>query len=102
MTTLDEHLHALQDSYDDAVAHVTSVADDARAHVAGRAESLRRLAEPEERPAIIANVPIDELPAYVPPTPTIAANALIPDTPLVSATLNPNSLAFDDAPLWQS
>jgi hypothetical protein len=102
MSTLSEHMSALQASYDDAVSHIASAADDARANVEGSAQTLRHLAGPEERPPIIANVPIDDVPAYVPPAPSMASNALIPDTPLVSSTLNPNSLAFDDAPLWQS
>jgi hypothetical protein len=98
------HFAALRSSYDDAIAEVGRVAKAAHAQIDGDLASLQSVAAPvATRPPLIANVPIDEPPPYVPPPPSaLSHNALIPDTPLVDSPLSNSSLAFDDAPLWQS
>jgi hypothetical protein len=99
-TTAD--LAALTASYDEAVAAIGRAAADAHAQVDGESSSLRAfVAQEGTRPPLIP-VPVDEPPPYVPPPAAANANALIPDTPLVDAPIANSSLAFDDAPLWQS
>jgi hypothetical protein len=97
------HLEALATAYQTALDDVTRAAQAAHAQVDGDLEALAQYGGmSSSRPPLIANVPIDEPPPYVPPPPTQSHNALIPDTPLVDSPLSNSSLAFDDAPLWQS
>jgi hypothetical protein len=99
---LSASLRSLDDRYETAVAAATSAAEAARANLDGSAAALRALASPDVRPPLIANVPVDELPPYVAPQIAASAHALVPDTPLIDSPIAGNSLAFDDAPLWQS
>jgi hypothetical protein len=96
-----QHLEALAHAYEAAMAEVGRAAEAAHAQIDGDLEGLMQL-NGTGRPPLIANVPVDEPPPYVPPAPSRAHNALIPDTPLVDSPLSSSSLAFDDAPLWQS
>ena len=104
MTDATEHVDALTVAYEDAIADVGRLAQSAHAQIDGDLAALQQLAGTSpKRPPLIANVPIDEPPPYVPPPPSAQShNALIPDTPLVDSPLSNSSLAFDDAPLWQS
>ena len=96
------HLEAIASGYEAAMGDVTQAALAAHAQIDGDLEALQQLAgNSSSRPPLIADVPIDEPPPYVPPA-AISYNALIPDTPLVDSSLANSSLAFDDAPLWQS
>jgi hypothetical protein len=97
------HLAALASAYEAAVAAVGRAAADAHAQIDGDHETVQHLGgSGGTRPPLIAGVPFDDPPPYAPPTSTLSHNALIPDTPLVDSPLSNSSLAFDDAPLWQS
>jgi hypothetical protein len=97
---VNDHVSALQQKLDAALAEIAGAADSSRQIIDGDIEALHKLEPQVGRPPLIADVPIDEPPPYVPPPSTPAANALIPDTPLVDGA---GSLAFDDdAPLWQN
>ena len=97
------HLEALAAGLNEAKAAVAQAAQAAHAQIDGDLETLERLTRPAERPPLIPGVPVDVPPPYVPPAPSAeTSNALIPDTPLVDSPLSNSSLAFDDAPLWQS
>ena len=74
----------------------------AHAQIDGDLHALVELGGPPARPPLIPGVPVEEPPPYVPPPSVTAHNALIPDTPLLDSPLSNSSLAFDDAPLWQS
>jgi hypothetical protein len=104
MADATAHLNALASAYDAAVAEIGRAAQSAHAQIDGDLSALQQLAgSANTRPPLIPNVPIDEPPPYVPPPPSAQShNALIPDTPLVDSPLSNSSLAFDDAPLWQS
>ena len=93
---------ALATSLEEAKASVSRLAQSAHAQIDGDLEALQALSSPQVRPPLIPGVPVDDVPAYVPPASAHANNALIPDTPLVDSPLSNSSLAFDDAPLWQS
>jgi hypothetical protein len=96
------HLEELAQSYEAALAQIATAAQAAHARIDGDLEALAQLSG-TGRPALIRDVPIDEPPPYVPPPSAAAPNALIPDTPLVDApAAGASSIAFDDAPLWQS
>lgn len=103
---VETHLAALQGAFEDAARAIAQAADEARSAIENDAGALREMLHDDERAPIIAGVPVDEPPPYIPPPMPAAANALIPDTPLVeappSASSAASSLAFDDAPLWQS
>ena len=96
------HFAALEARYNDDLAAIRAAADAARAAVDGDGSALTAFASSGVRSTILADVPIDDIPAYVPPPPLAAEHALIPDTPLIDGSLANNSLAFDDAPLWQN
>jgi hypothetical protein len=97
-----QHLEALAHAYEAAMSEVGRAAQAAHAQIDGDLEALTQL-NGTGRPPLIPNVPVDEPPPYIPPAPSMTAhNALIPDTPLVDSPLSSSSLAFDDAPLWQS
>ncbi len=97
------HLEALAAGLNEAKSGISRAAQAAHAQIDGDLEALQQLTSPPARPPLIPGVPIDEIPPYIPPAPSAdAGNALIPDTPLVDAPLSNSSLAFDDAPLWQS
>ena len=97
------HLEALAASLEEAKAAVVRAAGAAHAQIDGDLEALRQFTAAPARPPLIPGVPIEEPPPYVPPAPSADShNALIPDTPLVDSPLSNSSLAFDDAPLWQS
>jgi hypothetical protein len=99
-----EHFAALASSYEEAKAQLGRDTQAAHAQIDGDVEALKHLSGPGGvRPPLIPGVPFDEPPPYVPPAPSAQSrNALIPDTPLVDSPLSTTSLAFDDAPLWQS
>lgn len=96
------HLEALQARFNDDLAAIHAAADAARAAIDGDSSALTAFASNGVRSTLLADVPVDDIPAYVPPPPLGAENALIPDTPLIDGSLANNSLAFDDAPLWQN
>jgi hypothetical protein len=104
MADATAHLGALTAAYDDAIAEIGRAAQAAHAQIDGDFAAIASIAGPSaSRPPLIPNVPIDEPPPYIPPPPSsLSHNALIPDTPLVDSPLSNSSLAFDDAPLWQS
>jgi len=99
-----QHFDALASSYEEAKAELGRAAQAAHAQIDGDLEALKHLSGPTgARPPLIPGVPFDEPPPYIPPAPSAQShNALIPDTPLVDSPLSNSSLAFDDAPLWQS
>lgn len=97
------HLEALAASLNQAKDVVARGAQAAHAQIDGNLEALHAFTAPPSRPPLIPGIPIEEPPPYVPPAPNgDSHHALIPDTPLVDAPLSNSSLAFDDAPLWQS
>jgi len=96
------HLAALASAYTAALEEIAQAAQNAHAQIDGDLQALVELGGPPSRPPLIAGVPVEEPPPYVPPPSVPARNALIPDTPLVDSPLSSSSLAFDDAPLWQS
>jgi hypothetical protein len=97
-----QHLEALAHAYEAAMGEVARTAQAAHARIDGDLEALSER-NGAGRPPLIPNVPVDEPPPYIPPAPSMTAHhALIPDTPLVEKPFSSSSLAFDDAPLWQS
>jgi hypothetical protein len=97
---VNDHVSALQQKLDAAVAEIAEAAEASRQVIEGDIEALHQLEPQVGRPPLIADVPVDEPPPYVPPPSAPAANALIPDTPLLDGAASP---AFDDdAPLWQN
>jgi hypothetical protein len=97
---VNDHLAALKQQFDAALADVGASADTSRAAIDGDIEALHEIGTSAGRPPLIADVPVDEPPPYIPPPPAPSVHALIPDTPLVEMPASP---AFDDdAPLWQS
>ena len=98
---MTDHLSALQQKLDAALAEIADAADSSRATIDGDIEALQQAGQPAGRPPLIADVPFDEPPPYIPPPSTASVNALIPDTPLVESP-GGNPAFDDDAPLWQS
>jgi hypothetical protein len=94
------HLEALAGAYEAAMTEVGRAAQAAHDRVDNDLAGLNEVAAAGARPAPFADVPFDEPQPYVPSSG--AYNAAIPDTPLVDSPLSNASLAFDDAPLWQS
>jgi hypothetical protein len=96
------HLEALAQTYEAALSEIAQAAQAAHARVDGDLQALSQLNGTSGRPPLIPDVPVDEPPPYIPPPMSSSPNALIPDTPLVDSPIASSSLAFDDAPLWQS
>jgi hypothetical protein len=101
VTDVSAHVAAIGAQYDSAVANITLCADAARRAAEADLAAVHEMLT-NDRPPLIAGIPVDEPPPYVPPPLPAAANALIPDTPLLETPAAASSLAFDDAPLWQS
>ena len=99
---MNEHQDALRQQLAAALDEVAQGADASRAAIDGDIEALHQMSQTNGRPPLIADVPFDEPPPYIPPPVAPSAHALIPDTPLVEPGAPSASLAFDDAPLWQS
>jgi hypothetical protein len=93
------HLEALAGAYEAAMTEVARAAQAAHERVDADLAGLNEVVAAGARPALMADVSFDEPSAYVP---SGAYNAAIPDTPLVDSPVSGASLAFDDAPLWQS
>jgi hypothetical protein len=98
---MNDHQNAIQAQFDAAMADVGKAAESTRAVIDGDIEALHELGKSVGRPALIADVPVDEPPPYHPPPLAPSMHALIPDTPLVDAPA-PSPAFDDDAPLWQS
>ena len=101
MDSAAQHLEALALARDAALGEIALGAQAAHAQIDGDLGALRGLGGGDSRP-LLADVPLDEPPPYVPPAAATSQGALIADSPLVDTTLSNSSLAFDDAPLWQS
>jgi len=95
------HLEALESRFNSDLTAIRASAESARAAVDGDAASLHAFSG---NGSSYVPPPADftaETPPYVPP-PLAYEGALIPDTPLIDGPLANQSLAFDDAPLWQN
>jgi hypothetical protein len=97
------HFEALAVGYEAARAAVGHAAHAAHAQIDDDVAALQRdHAGASARSSLSPGVPVDMPPPAVPPSGGGVPGALIPDMPLVDAPVVSSSLAFDDAPLWQS
>lgn len=96
---VQSHLAALAERHENDLAAISAAAGAARDAIETGATELIGRASGRMQ---LLDVPVDDLPAYIPPPLPASEHALIPDTPLVDTALSNSSLAFDDAPLWQS
>ena len=96
------HLQALDSRFNSDVAAIRAAAESAREAVDGDASSLHAFAGSYGSTAgPLGEYTPEAFPPYV-PSPLAGEGALIPDTPLIDGPLTNQSLAFDDAPLWQN
>jgi hypothetical protein len=96
------HLEALEGRFNSDMAAIRAAAETARAAVDGDTDALKAFSG-----AGAARAPLDDFLGFGGEIPPLAASlgsegALIPDTPLIDGPLANQSLAFDDAPLWQN
>lgn len=95
------HLEALESRFNSDLAAIHAAAESARAAVDGDTASLHAFSGNGAAFAPpLGDLSGEVFPAY--PPPLASEGALIPDTPLIDGPLANQSLAFDDAPLWQN